>query len=148
MLQRRGISSKPSATRESAQLDCWRIKLRTNSKRSCRRLKLVYDATQKAIGSPFQWPPTLSSHRNVERQIHFVGMKLEGRAQSRPLEEDDAEVAQPRALRQRSSSLRPQCSRSSGCRSRSRDCRSCPDRYPREKVPTRPDFAIAYSAAD
>lgn len=112
------------------------------------RLKFVSDATRKAIGSPFQWPRTLSSHRNVERQIDFVGMKLEGRAQSRPLEEDDAEVAQPRAPRRRSSSLRPPCSRSSGCRSRSRDCLSCPDRYPREKVPTRPDFAIVYSAAD
>jgi len=62
----------------------------TNSKRSCGRLKLVYDATQKAIGSPFQWPRTLSWHRNVERQIDFVGMKLEGRPQSLPLEEDDA----------------------------------------------------------
>src|SRR6266480_840440 len=86
--QRRNISSKPSATRESAQPDCWRVKHRTGSRRSWGRLKLVYDATQKAIGSPFQWPRTLSSHRNVERQIDFAGMKLGG-AQSRPLEEGD-----------------------------------------------------------
>src|SRR5204863_3149952 len=28
---------------ESAQLDCWRVKHRTGSRRSCERLKLVYD---------------------------------------------------------------------------------------------------------
>ena len=117
MFQRRVISSKPSATRESAQLDCWRVKHRTGSRRSCERLKLVSDATQKAIGSPFQWPRTLSSHRNVERQIDFAGIKLEGRAQLRLFEEDEAEVGQPRAVRRRSSSLRPQCSRSSGYQS-------------------------------
>src|SRR5206468_10152339 len=91
MFQRRVISSKPSTTRESAQLDCWRVKHRTGSRRPCERLKLVSDATQKAIGSPFQWPRTLSSHRNVERQIDFAGIKLEGRAQLRLFEEDEAE---------------------------------------------------------
>src|SRR5947208_163819 len=41
--------------RESAQPDCWRVKHRSDSMRSCERLKLVSDATRKAIGSPFQW---------------------------------------------------------------------------------------------
>src|SRR5947207_14274067 len=94
MFQRRVISSKPSATRESAQLDCWRVKHRTGSRRSCERLELVYDGTQNGSGSPFDWPRTYLSHRNVERPGHFPGLELDGRAQLPPPGEVDGEAGQ------------------------------------------------------